>query len=156
MESELCRYDFLMLHWLEYPSTIVEWIRGVERCVCKWNLTSSGKQHKYSLQKLYIATVAPEGEQNYVSQLAFQIPNPETEVDLVSFSESGNRLACFSSFPVVNAKPGHMSGQITSCHRINHDGPVAAFLFISNLHHLESATVPPLPTLCSHRVRAAD
>ena len=145
-----------MLHWLEYPSNIVEWIRGVETCVSQRNVMSSGKQHKYSLQKLYIATLAPDSEQNYISQLAFQIPNPETEVDLVSFSESGNRWACFPSFHVVNAKPGHMSGRITSCYRVNHDGPVTAFPFVSNLHHQESATVPPLPTLCSHQVLAAD
>ena len=27
------RYDFLMLHWLEYPSSIVEWVRGAGRFV---------------------------------------------------------------------------------------------------------------------------
>ena len=86
------RYDFLMVHSLEFKSNTIEWVKGATTLLFSSLFKYRQKRHQYSVNSLYFSTNAPHGEQNFIYQLGIQIPFSEAEVDLSYFTEEGNRI----------------------------------------------------------------
>lgn len=83
------RYDYLALHELEFPSYNVQWMKGITPYAL-FKPYDCREKARYSSQRVLLSTHAPRGESNFIYRLSFQIPLPETEVDLSHFGEHGN------------------------------------------------------------------
>ena len=88
----MTRYDYLALHELEFPSYNVTWMKGIPEEYIMFSGNDCREKGYYSKQRVLLSTHAPEGENNFIYRLEFQIPSPVFELDLNHFGEHGYRI----------------------------------------------------------------
>ena len=87
-----------MSHALEWPSLAVQWMPGCQLSSFYVHFSSSGSNKEYVEQKMYLSTHTSEGEQNYIMQVAVQLPLPNSVIDMRKYDNDGNRTLFFSTF----------------------------------------------------------